>query len=75
MVTSPQGGHDMLSRSDAVMERVPTHAEMRRLIGRNLFDVEHDEWLPMRRALQPLFTKKNTRRLESDCPTTRLATS
>jgi cytochrome P450 len=74
MVTSPQGGHDMLSRSDAVMERVPTHAEMRRLIGRNLFDVEHDEWLPMRRALQPVFTK-NTRRLESDCPTTRLATS
>ncbi len=59
MVTSPPGGHDMLSRSDAVMERVPTHAEMRRLIGRNLFDVEHDEWRPMRRALQPLFTKKN----------------
>lgn len=58
VVTSPRGGHDMLSRSDAVMERVPTHLEMRRLIGDNLFDVGHDEWLPMRRALQPLFTKK-----------------
>jgi len=59
VVTSPRGGHDMLSRPDSVMERVSTHVEMRKLIGDNLFDVPHDEWLPMRRALQPLFIKKN----------------
>jgi len=59
VVTSPQGGHDMLSRPDSVMERISTHSEMRKLIGDNLFDVPHDEWLPLRRALQPLFTKKN----------------
>jgi cytochrome P450 len=59
VVTSPRGGHDMLSPSAAVMERVSAHAEMRALLGDNLFDVPHDEWLPMRRALQPLFTKKH----------------
>lgn len=59
VVTSPRGGRDMLSPSAATMERVSVHAEMRRLLGDNLFDVPYDEWLPMRRALQPIFTKKN----------------
>jgi cytochrome P450 len=59
VVTSLRGGRDMLSPSAAVMERVSAHAEMRRLLGDNLFDVPHDQWLPMRRALQPLFTKKH----------------
>jgi len=59
VVTSPRGGRDMLSPSAAVMERVSAHDEMRRLLGDNLFDVRYDEWLPMRRALQPLFTKKH----------------
>lgn len=59
VVTSVQGGHDVLSRPDSVMERISTHVEMRKLIGDNLFDVPHDEWLPLRRALQPLFIKKN----------------
>ena len=31
------------------------------MIGANLFDVPHDEWLPRRRLLQPLFTKKHVR--------------
>jgi len=31
---------------------------MRHLLGNNLFDLEHDAWLPRRRALQPIFTKK-----------------
>jgi cytochrome P450 len=59
LVTSPRGGHDTLGRPDAVMERVPSHTEMRRLIGNNLFDVPHDAWVPLRRALQPVFTKKH----------------
>jgi len=59
VVTSPRGGHDILSPSAAVMERMSTHVELRRLIGDNLFDVPYDEWLPLRRALQPLFTKKH----------------
>jgi cytochrome P450 len=58
VVTSPQGAHDVLGRSDAVVERTRVHSEMRNLIGANLFDVMHDEWLPKRRRLQPLFTKK-----------------
>jgi cytochrome P450 len=58
VVTSPQGAHDVLGRSDAVLERTRIHSEMRSLIGANLFDVMHDEWLPKRRRLQPLFTKK-----------------
>ena len=31
------------------------------MIGANLFVVPHDEWLPRRRLLQPLFTKKHVR--------------
>jgi cytochrome P450 len=58
VVTSPQGAHDVLGRSDAIVERTRVHGEMRSLIGANLFDVMHDEWLPKRRQLQPLFTKK-----------------
>jgi len=59
IVTSPRGGHDMLARSPAVMERVAVHDEMRRLMGDNLFDLRYDQWRPLRRALQPLFTKQH----------------
>ena len=61
VVTSPQGAHDVLGTSDAIVERNKLHHEMRRMIGANLFDVPHDEWLPRRRLLQPLFTKKHVR--------------
>jgi cytochrome P450 len=61
VATSPQGGRDILGRSDAITERTRMHGEMRSLIGANLFDVPHDEWLPRRRLLQPLFTKKHVR--------------
>src|SRR5882757_10766452 len=52
VATSPQAGHDILGVSDAITERTQMHAEMRSLIGANLFDVPHDEWLPRRRILQ-----------------------
>lgn len=61
LTTSTQGAHDVLSRSDAIVERTPMHDEMRRSIGPNIFVVRHDAWLPRRRMLQPLFTKKHVR--------------
>ncbi|HYO03785.1 MAG TPA: cytochrome P450 [Mycobacterium sp.] len=59
VVTSPQGIHDVLGLSPAVVERTRIHEEMRSLIGANLFDVTAEAWLPRRRLLQPLFTKKH----------------
>jgi cytochrome P450 len=61
VITSPQGHHDVLGRSGANIDKTRTHAEMRHLIGDNLFDVTHDPWLPRRRALQPVFTKQHVR--------------
>jgi cytochrome P450 len=61
LTATPQGAHDVLSNSDAIVERNQMHHEMRNVLGANLFDVTHDEWLPRRRMLQPLFTKKHVR--------------
>ena len=61
VATSPRGGRDILGRSDALLERNAVHAEVRRLLGANLFDLTHEPWLPRRRALQPIFTKPNVR--------------
>ncbi len=61
VTTSPKGAHDVLGTSDAIVERNTLHHEMRGMIGANLFVVPHDEWLPRRRLLQPLFTKKHVR--------------
>ena len=38
VTTSPKGAHDVLSTSAAIAERNAMHAEMRKLIGANLFD-------------------------------------
>ncbi|MCV7350440.1 cytochrome P450 [Mycobacterium parmense] len=64
IVSSPQGAHDVLARKDAYAERAatPVAAEVRRLAGDNLLVVAHGEWLPRRRALQPLFTKQHVPR-------------
>lgn len=59
VATSPQGGRDVLGRSGDFVDKTTMHAEMRRLLGGNLFDLMHDEWLPRRRSLQPVFTKKH----------------
>ena len=61
VVTSPQGAHDVLGTSDAIVERNEHPSRDASMIGANLFDVPHDEWLPRRRLLQPLFTKKHVR--------------
>ena len=60
-VLSPQGARDVVGRIDALVDRgeLPGFKELRRLTGANLLDLPHDEWLPRRRALQPLFTKQH----------------
>src|SRR5258705_11953731 len=61
IVTSPQGARDVLGRTDAGAERgeTPMAPQLRRLMGGNLLVLPPDEWLPRRRAVQPLFTKKH----------------
>jgi cytochrome P450 len=61
LAASPQGIRDVLGRKDHFIEKTVVHHEMRRLLGGNLFDLTHDEWLPRRRALQPVFTKQHVR--------------
>jgi cytochrome P450 len=63
-VSSPQGAHDVLARTDAFAERgaTPMARELRCLTGDNLLVMRHDEWLPRRRALQPIFTKQHVSR-------------
>ncbi|MGU3500728.1 cytochrome P450 [Mycobacterium sp. C31M] len=58
VATSPQGGRDILGQSAEVVDKTDVHREMRHVLGANLFDLMHDEWLPRRRAVQPVFTKK-----------------
>lgn len=59
VATSPQGGRDVLGQPDSCVDKTTMHREMRQVLGGNLFDLMHDEWLPRRRALQPVFTKKH----------------
>jgi cytochrome P450 len=63
-VTSPQGARDVLGRTDASVDRgeIPMFKEFRRLLGSNLLVLPHAEWLPRRRALQPMFTKQSVPR-------------
>lgn len=58
VATSPRGIRDILGRPGTVVDKTVLHAEMRHLLGNNLFDLEHDDWLPRRRAVQSVFTKK-----------------
>lgn len=60
IVTSPQGAHDVLGGFDGSFDKEMTvHVEGRVWVGDNLFNLPHDSWVPHRRALQPLFTKKH----------------
>jgi cytochrome P450 len=59
LVTSPSGARDVLGRTDGLTERCQIHQEVRNVAGDNLFVLPNREWLPRRRALQPVFTKQN----------------
>jgi cytochrome P450 len=64
LIATPQGARDLLGRSDEVADRgrVRTMVEMRKLMGGNLLNLPHERWLPRRRALQPMFTKRHVPR-------------
>ena len=61
IATSPKAARDVLGHKDAVVDKHIIHREMRQLLGENLFDLMHENWLPRRRALQPIFTKQHVR--------------
>ncbi len=64
LVCSPQGARDLLSRTDTWAERGETSVshELSAILGVNLLTTSHAEWLPRRRAIQPLFTLRNVPR-------------
>ena len=64
LISSPQGARDVLAGDDGDAERgvTPMAWELRKLFGANLLVVPHREWLPRRRALQPIFTKQHVPR-------------
>lgn len=61
LISSPQGARDVLSRNGAVAERGETTVskELSALLGDNLLTTCYAEWLPRRRAVQPIFTKRH----------------
>jgi cytochrome P450 len=64
LIASPQGARDVLGRSDEVADRggTLTAIQLRRLMGGNLLVLPHQQWLPRRRTLQPMFTKQRVPR-------------
>jgi cytochrome P450 len=57
-ISSPKGARDLRGRRDADRGTLSWMAELRRVVGGNLLNLVHDEWLPRRRALQPIFSKQ-----------------
>ena len=68
LIASPQGARDVLGRTDEFADRggTPMTIQMYRLMGGNLLDLPHHEWLPRRRTLQPMFTKQRVARYAGD---------
>lgn len=58
-VTSPQGAHDALSGFDGSLDKTGiVHRESRRMVNGS-FSFAHDEWLPRRRTLAPVFSQRH----------------
>ncbi len=76
VITSPRGARDVLGRTDEVADRggTPGMVQMQHLMGGNLLNLSHHQWLPRRRTLQPMFTKQprdtfhRRRRRSHPCP-------
>jgi cytochrome P450 len=68
LIASPQGAHDVLGRTDEVADRGRARimVEMHALMGGNLLNLPHQRWLPRRRTLQPMFTKRHVPRYAGD---------
>lgn len=59
VVTSPLGIRDVMTgRGESIDKSSGVPADLRWLLGPNLFVVPHQEWKPRRRTLQPVFTKQ-----------------
>jgi cytochrome P450 len=59
-VTSPRGAHDVLGGFDGTFDKEQVvHVQGRLLTGPNLFNLPHRQWQARRRAVQPVFTKRN----------------
>jgi cytochrome P450 len=58
IVTSPQGAHDVLAASDGAFDKEMIVHVQNRTFGDNLFNLPHERWIPRRRTVQPVFTKK-----------------
>ncbi|MDX1892501.1 cytochrome P450 [Mycolicibacterium sp. 050158] len=61
LVTSPGGIGEVLSRNHVFGERCIVHDEVRHLAGDSLFVLPNEQWIPRKRALQPVFTNHNVR--------------
>jgi cytochrome P450 len=63
-IASPQGARDVLSRNDEIADRGGSTMaiQLSKLMGGNLLVLRHQQWLPRRRTLQPMFTKLRVRR-------------
>jgi cytochrome P450 len=64
LIASPQGARDVLARTDEIADRggATMAIQLRRLMGGNLLVLPHQQWLPRRRTLQPMFTKRHVPR-------------
>ncbi|HET7691105.1 MAG TPA: cytochrome P450 [Nocardioidaceae bacterium] len=58
-VTSPQGMHDVLTASGEDVDKKTVFHKQTWLWGWNVFNMVHEDWVPRRRILQPVFTKKH----------------
>ncbi len=59
LATSPRAIRDILAVKDGSVDKAtPVLTELRDVIGANLVNLPHTEWLPRRRTIQPVFTKQ-----------------
>lgn len=56
LVSSARGARDVLARKDGAIDKYGAIHEELRKFGPNSFNMSRSEWLPRRRALQPVFT-------------------
>lgn len=60
IITSPDGARAVLGGHDGAFDKLTTaDLEMRRGMGDNLFTFVRGPWLPRRRTIQPLFTRRH----------------
>ena len=62
LATSPAAIRDVLGVKDGSADKTTlVFDEVRRILGANLANLPHQEWVPRRRTIQPVFTKQRVR--------------